>query len=54
MVVITFDNSRPSRSRRLLRGLAVLVGLGPRRSRKRRPPLHPMSDHLKRDIGLCP
>ena len=54
MVVITFDNGRNSRRRRLLRSLAALVRLGPRRSPKRRLALHRMSEHLRRDIGLSP
>ena len=54
MVVITYDNGRPSLRQRLLRSLASLVGLGTRRSAKRRPALHQMNEHLRRDIGLSP
>ena len=54
MVVITFEDGRRSRRRKLLRSLAAIVGIAPRQSRKRRPALHGLNEYLKRDIGLSP
>ena len=54
MIVITFDDRRRSRAKRLLRNLVALVRPGLRRSSKKRPALHGLSDHLRRDIGLSP